>query len=202
MSVKTLHSFSKYTARQMCSIALLVPPFCLTAGVNICLNQYLKDLSWSSDKFLGTLWSNINYVQSLSVLLLGSVDFPNCPKAVAYLCWLHSTWAVASCKLPSQTKVVIMVTDTRLIIIDNIVQFHVLSFLRGRYRELLECHKVPYKSDAMFVRVADCIQMNQNGLRRINYSLDPAQKCPSDINAPSTMGHCIHEGWPLWHLHW
>ena len=54
--------------------------------------QYIKDLSWLSDKFL---WLIITFVQFWWALFRGSTDFPNCSKGiVSHLCWSHS---VLSC---------------------------------------------------------------------------------------------------------
>ena len=65
--------------------------------------------------------------------------FPIAPKAVYRICFDHiQLWAVVVCQLPSQTKLVIMSTNIRPVIIKIVFSSRIVGFLRGRCRELLE----------------------------------------------------------------
>ena len=67
---------------------------------------------------------------------------PVAPKAICRMCVDHAQlWAIALCKLPSQTKVVIMPTNNRPVFIENIFRFSCrgLSY-REKYWSVTKCH--------------------------------------------------------------
>ena len=78
------------------------------------------------------------------------ISFNYSRKVVWRMCAAHiQLWAVVVCKLPSQTKVAFKPNNIRPVIIEYkymLLGSQVSSFLRGRYRELVDCHKVPYNS--------------------------------------------------------
>ena len=110
----------------MSGITLLVPSFCLTAGGNLCLCQYraLEILK----RPLATLWQTFmvdhHFGPVPTSLLSPACWFPQfAPWAVWHICVDHiQLWAVVACKLPSQTKEVIVPINNRPVIIKNIVQ--------------------------------------------------------------------------------
>ena len=66
----------------------------------------MKDPSWSSKR---DLWSTITFVQSQLVFVLGSADFPNCPKAVRRIHVDYiQLWSVAVCKLPPFNQLLLL----------------------------------------------------------------------------------------------
>ena len=63
----------------------------------------------------------INFCGQPSLYPVQSADLDNCPKGSVAHVWHIQLWAIAVCKLLSQTKVAIVTTNIRLVIIENIV---------------------------------------------------------------------------------
>ena len=123
---------SIYTARQLSGIALLAPPFCLSAGGNLCQYpsiwgpwQYSEYLFWPSDIFS---WSIITFVLFLPAFFLGSADFPNCPKGrVAHLCWSHSAMSCLCMQITISNRCDNHANQYLPVIIENIVRGYAFS---------------------------------------------------------------------------
>ena len=106
------------------------------------------------------LWSTIKFALSRMAFSLGSADYHNCLEgSTAHCVEQFQLWSIAICKLPSQTKVVIMSTNISPVIIEILFGSRVLFFFRGIYRKLLEFCKVPSKrSYGMFTRAVDLLK--------------------------------------------
>ena len=128
LPVQWIFTCDTYTARQFYGIAPLVLTACLTAGVNLCHCQYNAPgnnyLLWPSDKC---------YVHPSLLFCPGQPFFlgvrisPIATKVVWRICVDHiQLWAVAVCKLPSQNKLPIILTNIRQVL-ENIVPFLGLS---------------------------------------------------------------------------
>ena len=124
----TLENVSQFhTAHQLYGITLRVRPSGFIAGDNLCQCQYkapeniFKDPRNHLTKNYGLLLLLSSPVLlSFSGVLISQIA----PKAVWRICVDHiQLWAIAVCKLPLQTKVAIMPTDFRLVIIETIGRF-------------------------------------------------------------------------------
>ena len=116
-----------YTARQSCRITLLVPPFCLTAGGNLCQRQYkvLANIyKTSRDPWQNFMVDHHFFPVPVSHSFPGVLISPIGPKAMWFIGVDHiQLLAVAERKFPSQTKVEIIPTNIRPVINENIVWF-------------------------------------------------------------------------------
>ena len=79
---------------------------------------------------------------------------PMAQKSVWHICVDHiQLWAVAVCQVPFQTKVAIMPTNIRPVIIENIVRFSSLGLSQREMSRISGVSQgVNSKSYAMFVR--------------------------------------------------
>ena len=121
-----------YTARELCAITLVVPPFCLKASWNLCQSQYkapgnVKD---TSDVLLTKFYGWLSFLSipgqpSFSGVLIS----PIVVKAVRRIYVDHiRLWAVVVCKLHSENIVLIMPTAIQPVFIENDVKFPGLGF--------------------------------------------------------------------------
>ena len=78
------------------------------------------------------LWSTIKFALSRMAFSLGSADYHNCLEgSTAHCVEQFQLWSIAICKLPSQTKVVIMSTNISPVIIEILFGSRVLFFFQG-----------------------------------------------------------------------
>ena len=117
----------KYTTRQLWGITLLVPPFCLTEGGNLCQRQYkaLANIYNTSCDPL-TIFSGRPSLLSCpsQPSFVGMLISPIGPKAAWLLPVDHiQLLAITVCKFPSQIEVAIMPINFRPVIFENIVWF-------------------------------------------------------------------------------
>ena len=115
-----------YTVRQLDGIALPVRLFgsqLAETGWRHIMETFSALLAFSA-----TLWRKVmvdDHFCSISVIIFHeSTDFPIRPQTVCPFCIDHiQPWAVVVYEIRSETKLVIIPTNIRAVIIENIVQF-------------------------------------------------------------------------------
>ena len=140
-----------YTARQLCGITLLFPLPCLTGVGNLyqCQSKTTGNIQKTFRLHPINSYGRPSYLSCPSQpSFLGMLISPSITKPV----WHIQLWTIAVCKLPSEIKVIIMLTNIRPINIENIVR---LSGLGLSQREMSRIPGVPSKeSYTVFVRAA------------------------------------------------
>ena len=144
----------------------LISPFRLTAGGNLCQYQYKApaNIEKTPCNHLTNFYGRPSLLSIPSQSYISGVLIsPIISNEVWPICADHiQLWAVTVFKLLSQTKVVMMPTNIRPVIIENIVQFTSLWLSK---REIM---KITGVSQCAACRVIRCVRENSNltqGLR-------------------------------------
>ena len=155
--------------------------FCRTAGRNLChvgVNirplKYSNDLSRPSGKGYGRPSFSCAAQSYFSGVLISRIA----PKAVCVFFAVYiQLWVINACKLPSQTKVIIMQTHIRPVIIENILRF---PGLRLSQREMLRITGVSQGAIQKGPMLCSREQQSYSGAMWVSIEDDHVKRlCPS-----------------------